>query len=728
LNQVHSNPLLPGGQTHIDTLKQIVAANITTQIKANGLVQPFQGGIAPFGPYTIGLLEDNCECYAALKVFGEMLRDMGDSTAASYGLAAVLLGSNIHGVLYNVYINAWLWNDAMVVDTFTFSPLSNTATAMGAGTNQYPSGQQVIFGAVGALPAGLDPNTNYWIVNSTGRTFQLARDLGGPPIVLGTAGTGTQYGFLTGSAWYPDLLAPCWPEYWQVASSAYQAGTLSIAGNQLTRTTGTAWTSADVGLVIELTGYGSYYILSVESGSSATALGPPATAAGVAYTLWLQTGGAGGSIVADGIRYSFAWNQLCKLAPNWWEGRDYNVFPDMQMAWFAAVRRQDVAKAASMFDRMARYYLAAGASPGMLFILEACQAQAVQDALATPFVTSSQVSYPDTDLQVRSLSAAQRYAPPSFVQTVTGVEVITVDAETKLIQAAAAVTMTSTPTLGGGAEGQVLLLTNAGTYQITLQDNSLLSGSGLSLSGKTVILAQWSTVQLTYIQGGWRQTTVPVATGGAVAPSLAVTITGPSFTIPSSNAAAALATAAAVAMTSTPTIAAGADGQTLTLVNVSPYNITLQSYGALAGSGLLLATDTVVLPPWGTVSLLWLAAAGMWVQVGLPNVNYLQAALALVSGVLTAGGLNLNNSDPLSGYLVTDGSRNIHALSAASFLTALSVYTEAQVNAAIAAAVAVETNRAIGVENSLSAAIATKAGLGVATSSAGSPAHTHTQN
>lgn len=68
-------------------------------------------------------------------------------------------------------------------------------------------------------------------------------------------------------------------------------------------------------------------------------------------------------------------------------------------------------------------------------------------------------------------------------------------------------TITSTPTIKGGADGQIIRLMNINaSFTVTLQDNATLANSNLFLSAATVVLGPYDSILLEYVSGkGWVQ-------------------------------------------------------------------------------------------------------------------------------------------------------------------------------------------------------------------------------
>jgi hypothetical protein len=77
--------------------------------------------------------------------------------------------------------------DSGVSQSFTADSGTDFLTATAHG---YVNGCSVIVGSFGTLPAPLTPGTNYYVVNRTANTFQVAATRGGSPINLTTNGSG----------------------------------------------------------------------------------------------------------------------------------------------------------------------------------------------------------------------------------------------------------------------------------------------------------------------------------------------------------------------------------------------------------------------------------------------------------------------------------------------------------------------------------------------------------
>ena len=84
---------------------------------------------------------------------------------------------------------------------------------------------------------------------------------------------------------------------------------------------------------------------------------------------------------------------------------------------------------------------------------------------------------------------------------------LTVSSSVVTVSAAAPVTITSTPTIVSGEDGERVLLVNTGANAITLQDETVLAGSNLRLRAGTVTLAQYGAIEVIYLAGDWVQVT-----------------------------------------------------------------------------------------------------------------------------------------------------------------------------------------------------------------------------
>jgi hypothetical protein len=88
------------------SLKRIAYSNILTQIKPNGLVRTFQAPSAN----GIGYLMDQCEVYAGLRDFAQLLIQTNDPDSAYFAGFAPNLGTAIHA-MYDYSQMLWNWCD-----------------------------------------------------------------------------------------------------------------------------------------------------------------------------------------------------------------------------------------------------------------------------------------------------------------------------------------------------------------------------------------------------------------------------------------------------------------------------------------------------------------------------------------------------------------------------------------------------------------------------------------
>lgn len=72
---------------------------------------------------------------------------------------------------------------------------------------------------------------------------------------------------------------------------------------------------------------------------------------------------------------------------------------------------------------------------------------------------------------------------------------------------AGSITLTSTPTIASGANGQICKIMNIGTQNIVLQDQGTLAGSNLRLTANTITLTPRDSIELIYLTdfGDWMQ-------------------------------------------------------------------------------------------------------------------------------------------------------------------------------------------------------------------------------
>jgi hypothetical protein len=178
-------------------------------------------------------------------------------------------------------------------------------------------------------------------------------------------------------------------------------------------------------------------------------------------------------------------------------------------------------------------------------------------------------------------------------------------------------TLTATPTISAGANGQkiVLLNTGAAPETITLQDATVLAGSGLALMAGRYPIAAGGSITMVYSSdlSLWVQVGI-MPPPGVQAVNNASTIASSIGLVPikstTLNTNRTIGTA--------PSVSAGLNGQEMTLLNVTSGTdtITIQDDGTLAGSNLMLVATTVVISPHCSVKLTYSSDLGSWVQIG----------------------------------------------------------------------------------------------------------------
>lgn len=110
-------------------------------------------------------------------------------------------------------------------------------------------------------------------------------------------------------------------------------------------------------------------------------------------------------------------------------------------------------------------------------------------------------------------------AIPGGIQNVTATATIQPTSEIVPLGSAAAVTVTSTPSIAPGQPGQKIALYNSGNFPITLQDKGTLTGSTLTLlSGtNTLAIASGQVILFWFVGGNWTQINNPAAPAAAPA-------------------------------------------------------------------------------------------------------------------------------------------------------------------------------------------------------------------
>lgn len=90
------------------------------------------------------------------------------------------------------------------------------------------------------------------------------------------------------------------------------------------------------------------------------------------------------------------------------------------------------------------------------------------------------------------------YTPP-IIQSLGSGSTIQLLSSVVEISATDTVSLITTPTIAPGQEGEEILLINMGSNDITLSDESDLTGSSLRLESATITLTPFSSVRLRYI-------------------------------------------------------------------------------------------------------------------------------------------------------------------------------------------------------------------------------------
>jgi len=104
-------------------------------------------------------------------------------------------------------------------------------------------------------------------------------------------------------------------------------------------------------------------------------------------------------------------------------------------------------------------------------------------------------------------------------------------------------------------------------------------------------------------------------------PTAAQNITAVGNTILANGRIVQLTANASYTLTSTPTIADGTSGQVVTIVNVDTTDvITIQDQGTLGSSNLRLTTTTFAIGPRDSITLMYNATVGDWVEIYRSNV------------------------------------------------------------------------------------------------------------
>jgi len=115
-----------------------------------------------------------------------------------------------------------------------------------------------------------------------------------------------------------------------------------------------------------------------------------------------------------------------------------------------------------------------------------------------------------TRVQGKITTAAQRVATPSATQTILAVGTAITAAAVKslgIVSSDANYTLTATPTIADGVDGQEIAFLNVGAFTLTLQDETTLAGSNVYLLSSTVSFGPKQIIRFIFSTtvGGWVQ-------------------------------------------------------------------------------------------------------------------------------------------------------------------------------------------------------------------------------
>lgn len=95
------------------------------------------------------------------------------------------------------------------------------------------------------------------------------------------------------------------------------------------------------------------------------------------------------------------------------------------------------------------------------------------------------------------------------------------------VTAGGALTLTSTPSIQPGIEGQTIHLLNGSDHAVVIQGEGVLAGSGVQTAGQSLRLEPRAVATLTYSDGRWSEHGAPLATGaGRLTPPTSVVLGG----------------------------------------------------------------------------------------------------------------------------------------------------------------------------------------------------------
>lgn len=178
-------------------------------------------------------------------------------------------------------------------------------------------------------------------------------------------------------------------------------------------------------------------------------------------------------------------------------------------------------------------------------------AQAIAAQCALPGQTGFSGTILTTDGSMASWSRRLTVTPGLATAISVATQSILADRYYVQVTPASTLTLTSTPTIPAGADGQFLVLTNTSTANtLTVQDEASLAGSGLHLGGGSAAIGPRQSLHLVFnaTLNGWVRVGAAGGGGGGgaawerqfIAARCQNTVAGAGFSLPSSNAPTAV--------------------------------------------------------------------------------------------------------------------------------------------------------------------------------------------
>lgn len=175
--------IIPGNNTGTYTVTASPADDVVSgDVSANGLATGTLVRFTSTGTLPGGILE-NTDYY---------IKDTVLSPDATQSIGFTISPSLVFSVPAVNITSAGTGSLSMTTQTvFTVNVIADTLTT--PGDHRLANGMTVRLSSRGTLPAGLDVNTDYYVVDQTQRSFRLSTSVDGPPVNIANSGAGIHF-------------------------------------------------------------------------------------------------------------------------------------------------------------------------------------------------------------------------------------------------------------------------------------------------------------------------------------------------------------------------------------------------------------------------------------------------------------------------------------------------------------------------------------------------------